>query len=145
MENSNQTRTSPGRPSKYSTDQVERVRAMLTSGATLRATAEATGMPEQSVMYYKKKFGLKSETAKQGLSTEQALIDNYDAEIEKLKSVIEAATTRLRETTTKRRRVARALGLISEEVGVSVSEDTDNQDAVPSEVLTDSQEVTQDA
>jgi cell division septum initiation protein DivIVA len=126
MENTT-NRTHPGRPSKYSAEQVEQVRTMLTSGATLRATAEATGVPEQSVMYYKKKFGLKSETAAHGLSTEQALIANYDTEIEKLKAVIETATTRLRETTTKRRRVARALGLISEEVGTSTSEETDSQ------------------
>lgn len=112
-----------GRPSKYTTEQLNTVLEMLRSGSTIAAAAAATGMSAQNVSYHKRKAGITGAAVPGVLPTvvsdpltsqETSLIAKYDGEIARLESTIERATARLKETVTKRRRVAKVLGLITE-------------------------------
>lgn len=113
-----------GRPSQYSAEQIGKAMDMIRTGSTLKAAAEAAGMTIQNVMYYKRKQGVAGATVPGIMPTtvsdplaltETTLVSKYDTEIQRLEATIERASARLKETVTKRRRVAKALGLITEE------------------------------
>ncbi len=118
MDTNNEIRR--GRPSKFTTEQIAKALDLVNNGATLAAAAEATGMTVQNVMYHRRKANGESGTrarvvsADPLVSQETGLISKYDGEISRLESTIEKAQTRLKETITKRRRVAKALGLITD-------------------------------
>ncbi len=125
-----------GRPSKYSAEQIEQALNMVRNGSTLEAAAKASGLTAQNVMYYKKKAGISGASLPGVLPTvavdplasvETQLLAKYDGEIGRLEATIAKATARLKETVTKRRRVARALGLLEQSVDVTVDAETEPQ------------------
>jgi hypothetical protein len=122
METQNELR-GRGRPSKYSNEQIEQALNMVRNGSTLSAAAKASGLTPQNVMYYKKRAGISGASVPGVLPTvavdpltsvEESLLAKYDGEIGRLEATIAKATARLKETVTKRRRVARALGLLEQ-------------------------------
>lgn len=110
-----------GRPRKYTNEQIEKAMSLIRGGSTIAHAARETGMAAQNVIYYKHRNGITGAAVPGVLptvmvdplaATESSLLAKYDGEIGRLEATIQKATARLKETVTKRRRVARALGLV---------------------------------
>lgn len=115
-----------GRPRTYDDNTVKEMLALLESGKTQREVAEKFGMSVQTVQYWKRKMSGSTPARTNALNTdEHKLIAGYDSKIAKLGAVVEAATNELRELTAKRKRLAKAVGLVDADSGTQENGSTE--------------------